>query len=869
MIRLFLFSVMFPLGVLAQVAENFSDGDFTQNPAWTGDISHFKISSSTAVPQAMRPALQLDAPAGGVSALSVPQQFSGDLEWQFWVKMSLNTTAGNFSRFYLLSDQQDVKSALKGYFLQIGGAEDSVLFFRQDSLEVTRLLRLKNIYTGNSSNVLRFRITRSLEGDWKFYCDSLGGQSLTIQGEIHDLQYPGGNFFGFFFQYTSSNTTKFYTDDIYAGPLIVDTVPPSLTDCRAVNPFEILLTFSEPVELQSAEDTLSYILVPDIDKPYEAIRLLDPSQVYLFFEKAMETGREYTLTVSALKDPAGNEMAPVSVPVLYYELQPYDLIFTEIMADPSPPRALPEYEYVELFNRSSVNLKSEGLVLKIGGTGHELPAFEILPEDFLLVCDEDALEYMQHLAPAISIPSFSLTNGGSSLELTDSAGRSICYLEYDISWYRNDSKAEGGWSMEMIDPGNPCLSGENWTGSVSADGGTPGQVNSVNKPVQSVMKITSACCSDNHSLLVSFGETVDLHMAADTSVYLAEPYSGHPLSAIPQPPGYQSVLLMFEESFSPGQIYNLTVSEIFKNCIGEEAGAIAEIAFALSESAEPSDLVINEVLFNPLGDGVDYVELYNRSNRAIDLEQLIIASVKGVPPELPDTQSVDISTSCRIILPGAYLALTTDPEMVKSQYVTEDSQAFLQMASFPSFNNDIGYVLLTDQRGQVIDAMSYSEEMHFLMLGSYEGVSLERISPERPSGEASNWHSAAETAGFGTPGYRNSQYLPDNETDDDLLISPEIFSPDGDGKDDNLGIYYHFDAPGKLVTVLIFDSGGHLARTLVNNEMPGTEGFFSWDGTLDDRTSAQNGIYVIYLEALDMNGKTKHYKKAGVLARNR
>jgi len=63
--KILLFSVIIPLSLSAQVSEDFSDGDFTQDPSWNGDLSHFKISSSSAVPQLQRPALQLDAPAAG------------------------------------------------------------------------------------------------------------------------------------------------------------------------------------------------------------------------------------------------------------------------------------------------------------------------------------------------------------------------------------------------------------------------------------------------------------------------------------------------------------------------------------------------------------------------------------------------------------------------------------------------------------------------------------------------------------------------------------------------------------------------------------------------------------------------------------
>ena len=165
--------------------------------------------------------------------------------------------------------------------------------------------------------------------------------------------------------------------------------------------------------------------------------------------------------------------------------------------------------------------------------------------------------------------------------------------------------------------------------------------------------------------------------------------------------------------------------------------------------------------------------------------------------------------------------------------------------------------------------MNYSEEMHFMMLNSFEGVSLERICDDRLGYDPANWHSAAETVGFGTPGYKNSQFLEITDDDAAFSVQPEVFSPDGDGRDDQLGIVCHFDSPGKLITVLIFNAEGRIARTLINNEMPGTHEIFSWDGTLDDRTAAQNGIYIIYMEALGMDGKTRHYKKAAVLARNR
>lgn len=867
--KFMLLLMLIPAGLAAQVWDDFSDGDFTSNPSWAGDMAHFKLSSSSAVPESQRPALQLDAPASGTSCLVLPVGFPNDLEWRFWVKMSFNSSASNFARIYLISDDQNLAGPLHGYFVQAGGSDDSAGFYRQDSLTVTRLAVLGSVYTGNSTNSIRFRVLRNPLGEWTFFADPAGGHALDTAATANDLSVPGGLCFGICCQYTGSNISKFYFDDFYAGPFIVDSIPPALVEADVRSPSEILLTFNEAVDASSACNTMNYFL-DGIGNPVDAFCPSDPSVVHLSFQGEMISGEGHVLTVASVKDLAGNMISALSVPVMYYEIVPYDIIITEIMPDPSPPVNLPEYEYLELYNRCDVPVKLDGMTLEISSSKHELPSCSMDPGGYLLFCDDDAFEYIDHLAPAVALPSFVLPNSGSSLCLRDTAGMVICYLQYDLSWYKNDYKSAGGWALEMIDPGNPCKGGENWMASVAAEGGTPGRDNSVNSSSDDLFRITGTCLVSDTVLRVDFSESADSVTAADTMFYTVGPAFEKPINALPVSPGFSSVWLTFGKPFSAGFPCELEIAQGLKNCTGSGTKAALFSSFALPEPVVAHDVIINEVLFNPVGDGVDYVELYNRSEKAIDLENFTLASVKESPPDPPDTQAVVIISRCHTLLPGEYLVLTSDPEMVISQFYTENLSAFLEMASFPSFNNDKGYVLLQDNGGNKIDGMAYSEEMHFLMLLSYDGVALERISPERTGDDAGNWHSAASTAGFGTPGYRNSQYLNfEDIPEDELSLSPSIFSPDGDGRDDNLGIAYSFSTTGKLVTILIFSTEGRLARTLVNNEMPGTGGMYSWDGTLDDRSEAPDGMYIIYMEALGMDGKTRHYKKAGILARSR
>jgi flagellar hook assembly protein FlgD len=155
--------------------------------------------------------------------------------------------------------------------------------------------------------------------------------------------------------------------------------------------------------------------------------------------------------------------------------------------------------------------------------------------------------------------------------------------------------------------------------------------------------------------------------------------------------------------------------------------------------------------------------------------------------------------------------------------------------------------------------------MHFPLLSTTEGISLERIDYNRPASDNTNWHSAAESVGFATPAYKNSQFMQGEEDDGAVTLSPEIFSPDNDGYNDVLNINCKSEGPGKLLNITIYDAKGRLIKYLIKSRyISGTE-TFSWDGTKDNNQKANIGIYLIYAELFDETGKVKHYRRTAVL----
>ena len=225
-----------------------------------------------------------------------------------------------------------------------------------------------------------------------------------------------------------------------------------------------------------------------------------------------------------------------------------------------------------------------------------------------------------------------------------------------------------------------------------------------------------------------------------------------------------------------------------------------------------------------------------------------------------------LTSSPKLILPNEFILLTSDGEAVDNDYMNSVTSAFLEMESMPTYGNDEGEVYLINNLSMVVDSFYYLGDMHFALLNSEDGVSLERIDYNRPNNDETNWHSAAEDVGFATPGYENSQYMKTNTDGGEITVFPLTFSPDNDGVDDVVNISYIFPTPGFVASIIIYDSKGRLIRNLIQNELLGISGTFSWDGIDENNEKARIGIYIIFVEAFDVEGNVKSFKKTVVLA---
>lgn len=575
-----------------------------------------------------------------------------------------------------------------------------------------------------------------------------------------------------------------------------------------------------------------------------------------------EEGRRYQLFLSGIKDDRGDTIRAFQKEIWYYPVKRFDVVINEMMPDPDPIVGLPGSEYIELYNRTGFGFSLEGWSFDVNTRNVELPDTIIgAGEYLLLVPSSQEFLWPGNVAGLDHWPA--LTNSGCSIVLYDHSGDVIDALRYVPDGIAGEKfKAEGGWSAERIDVDNMSGINDNWQWSMSLDGGTPGKVNSV-----------AASNSDEFAPYVVY-----LEMPEDTLVRLhfneAMNFKGQEwnLEISPVIENYSvsvdSVFLSYlsihlDEKLPENNIYTLSFNDL-SDWAGNDLIQDNPLRFAKTDTLEVNDIVINEVLFNPRPDGLDFIELYNSSRKVLAVNELCLAKWDD---ERLIEELIPLTGKRRLIFPGDYLVLSEDSLIIQEQYNCINPQYFLNVKDMPSMPDDEGYVVIANRAGDLIDYFEYTDKMHFDLIKDTEGVSLERLLVTVSAQDGHNWHSAASSVGYATPGYQNSQTINEEETLKTIGLDNDVFTPNGDGVDDQLIIRYKNEETGVTINIRVYDSSGREVRYLVNNQLMAGEGFYSWDGLDEDGQALVPGIYIVWIQRCYSSGKVEKDKLVCVAGR--
>lgn len=657
-----------------------------------------------------------------------------------------------------------------------------------------------------------------------------------------------------------------------------DRDPPELTEIMLFDNRGFILRFNKTIDVQSATRTENFSFYPELSiQQIEA----ENDEILIRLRQELQSGSSYSITARGVADIFGNAMAPSERTVEFLEFEdarPGDLVINEILyrrENSGSP------EFIELFNVSGKNMDLGGWIFSTGSGRAVLPPGTILREQGYVVLT-DRVGSNAGSDRIVYLPGFpGLSNSGSEVVIRNPEGIVMDSLYYRPGWGENTP----GVSLERKDPGAISIDPANWAGSRAEPGSTPAELNSRYQVDLTAPEILFANIFHPDSLEVVFNKFVDLQagnahlMSGQTGAGTRFLINGQEVSVLSYHPGSAGRIVIDTKPVRPGAGATLQFEGV-RDFKGNSAAGTAEVARPPGER----DLVINEIMYHPLADGSDgipdqseYLEIYNRRPYAISLEGIFL---HDEPDEnLAITRIDPVSTANRWIPAHGYALIYPEPEgLALSESRTGiyfDLPVEGDLFGLRADRSTLGLTLsgrpvyLADSTRTVLDMADYRPAWHNPNLITTHGISLERINPEMETGDPSNWGSNTTVRG-GTPMGQNALYRQTGTESEStgITLTPNPFSPDGDGVNDRLFINYSFDDPDFMLKVRIYDRYGRLVRNLAEGHAAGFDGSLIWDGRTDNGESNRIGIYIVYVEAYNSStGRKKEFRETAVMAR--
>mgnify|MGYP001269154502 CR=1 FL=1 len=879
--------------VIGQFNDDFSDGDFTNDPTWVGQDSLFKVNSIGE--------LQLnDTNSITDEAFLIHNSWSFDFSdsiiWDFRIKLLFdNPSSSNQTRFYLTSSNFELSNSLNGYYISIGetGSEDKIKLYRQDGTTSSLICSGQNTFSNDVN--LNVRVTRDSIGNWGIFSDTTLTSNFVLEATGIDDTYTSSNCFGVYCKYTSTRSTKFIFDDIsIEGQIFFDSIAPSIVDYNfeCSNILEII--FDEI--LDSSYSFQNFLLIESNQNP---IGIENNDNGYqLNFETNFIGGDTLALLVSSIEDLYSNVLNDT-----FYFLVP-DTSTNVLLSD----------NFCDGDFINSPSWYGDDSLFYVNVSGNlQLNDSQVIADNACLTVKTGLLDFSDSLIWDIRMkllfnnpssanqPRFYLVSDNENLK-ENLNGYYISIGEVGendkINLYRQDGLSTtkicsgyfthssninikirvtrdiaGNWLIESdstVTGGNFVYEGGctdtnhtysmftgvycRYTSSYSTDYIFDDFLVSGHSIFDTVPPIISKLkVAGKNKLLIEFSEPIN-SSAEDTSNYIILGTNQFPNNIFQSELGYQ---LNFDNSFKGGDTITLSVSAIEDfsfNILNDTVHTI------VLDTAKFGELLFNELLFDPIENGSEYVEIFNNSAKRFNLNQYFFAKLNEDKDSLVSYEPINNSS---IIDPGELLLFTKYPSITVRDYFNSDPSRFVALDEISNsyFTNSEETIYLLSPDSIIIDVFNYSVDMHFELIDDPSGVSLEKISPSSSSNNKTLWHSASENSGWGTPGLQNSQLYKISNSNFEFTIETKVFSPDNDGFDDIAIFSYNLSEVGLTGSITVFDQFGRLIKKVKTNELLGNQGVITWDGTNEQGQKANVGIYLVLFEYFNSLGEFYSIKK--------
>ena len=474
--------------------------------------------------------------------------------------------------------------------------------------------------------------------------------------------------------------------------------------------------------------------------PGDSTELLGQSNNLPFGDYSLYAVVDYSLDEDTTNNVAIRDIT------IFPKLNGYnDIVITEIMYAPTDG----EPEWLEIYNQRdyAINLHNWRITDKVSSPIIVDTTFLIQPQEYIVISgDETIYNFYTLNSPVLVINLPSLNNTGDNLKLLDSLKREIDSVNYTPNW-----GGQNGYSLEKINTDDNGNDSTNWGSCISYYGGTPGKINSIT-PKEYDLTIDRFYIE---SKFVFIGDPVKPNIVVKN---LGMNFSGnyslqifHDINADSIAQENELTYQFDQSGLSPNDSVNLFV-ELTDYNIGlnyyiakliyaddlDSDNNFAFLNFTVVETNENrNDIVINEIMYAPNSPEPEWIELYNRSDKIINLRNYQIADNNDT------VKAINVNIQFE---PFQYFVIAKDSSFIS---IYGDTLNFI-ISDFPNLNNTGDRIIILDSLNRIIDSLEYIPDW-----GGQNGISLERIDSELPSVDSTNWGSAILDSG-GTPGIINS-----------------------------------------------------------------------------------------------------------------
>jgi hypothetical protein len=519
------------------------------------------------------------------------------------------------------------------------------------------------------------------------------------------------------------------------------------------------------------------------------------------------------------------------------------VVINEIMYAPIKP----EPEWIELYNPMDVTVYTTGWTISNHLRTYTILSDSISPKNYLILTKDSAnylrIKYSVPLANILETKMPPLGNTGDILLIKDSLRNTIDSIAYSPSWGGSSDV-----SLERIDhlAASDSLNFGSCTDSLGA---TPGAINSIRRR-ETDLAIESISYTPENQTDLTFTVTLKnkgrkeiqdgtLTLQANSGLPIA---TAQILTSIP-PLASVNVNLSWPNA-DYGKAFVAAIVNVSNDELHSNDTLYTECYFPVPQNA----IVINEIMAVPASGSCQWVEFYNNSPNTANIDSI------GLAVRLGQAWYIFFFEDTFKLSPKHYAILSANSNIFSTYPTLENNHAVNFGKNYETIHlKDSGNILvLINSDYSTIDSLHFYP--YWDATGAIRpGISLERKRFDAPSYQAANWNSSIDSKGA-TPLAKNSE-VPDTTPATKIVvaeISPNPFSPDGDGFEDIATISLQIPSENEvMINASLYDLRGRLRKTLLENQSAYRTISFPYDGKDNNGITLPIGLYTLVVESVN------------------